>query len=59
MLRSTSAPIIRGVGARGLGQALREAMSLWENTDPPALFIILRVTVAAVNGGSEKLRTRS
>lgn len=50
--------IIGYVGAGGLGQEFREAMSLQEYTDLSALFIIIFVTVIIIDTGSEKLRHR-
>ncbi len=50
--------IIGYVGAGGLGQEFREAMSLQEYTDLSALFIIIFVTVIVIDYGSEKLRHR-
>ena len=48
--------IIGYVGAGGLGQELRTAMSLQEYTDLSALFIIILVTVIIIDFASEKLR---
>lgn len=48
--------IIGYVGAGGLGQEFREALSLQEYTDLSALFIIIFVTVIVIDYGSEKLR---
>ncbi len=48
--------IIGYVGAGGLGQEFREAMSLQEYTDLSALFVIIFVTVIVIDYGSEKLR---
>ncbi|MBO9465141.1 phosphonate ABC transporter, permease protein PhnE [Tropicibacter sp. R15_0] len=50
--------IIGYVGAGGLGQEFREALSLQEYTDLSALFIIIFVTVIVIDYGSEKLRHR-
>lgn len=50
--------IIGYVGAGGLGQEFRTAMSLQEYTDLSALFVIIFVTVMAIDYGSEKLRHR-
>ncbi|MEL6643366.1 MAG: phosphonate ABC transporter, permease protein PhnE [Pseudomonadota bacterium] len=50
--------IIGYVGAGGLGQELRTAMSLQEYTDLSALFVIILLTVIAIDYGSEKLRHR-
>lgn len=50
--------IIGYVGAGGLGQEIREAMSLQEYTDLSALFIIILVTVGIIDFASEKLRHR-
>ncbi|MEM9474252.1 MAG: phosphonate ABC transporter, permease protein PhnE [Pseudomonadota bacterium] len=50
--------IIGYVGAGGLGQEFRTAMSLQEYTDLSALFIIIFVTVIVIDYGSEKLRHR-
>ncbi|MEL6240572.1 MAG: phosphonate ABC transporter, permease protein PhnE [Pseudomonadota bacterium] len=50
--------IIGYVGAGGLGQEIREAMSLQEYTDLSALFLIIFVTVIVIDYGSEKLRHR-
>ena len=44
------------VGAGGLGQEFREALSLQEYTDLSALFLIIFVTVMVIDYGSEKLR---
>ena len=51
-----SSSIIGYVGAGGLGQEFREAMSLQEYTDLSALFLIILVTVIVIDYGSEKLR---
>ncbi|ALG90651.1 MULTISPECIES: phosphonate ABC transporter, permease protein PhnE [Actibacterium] len=53
-----SSSIIGYVGAGGLGQEFREAMSLQEYTDLSALFLIIFLTVIAIDYGSEKLRHR-
>lgn len=53
-----SSSIIGYVGAGGLGQEIREAMSLQEYTDLSALFLIILATVIAIDHGSEKLRHR-
>ena len=50
--------IIGYVGAGGLGQEFRTAMSLQEYTDLSALFIIIFFTVIVIDYGSEKLRHR-
>ena len=50
--------IIGYVGAGGLGQEFRTAMSLQEYTDLSALFVIILVTVTVIDWGSEKLRHR-
>ncbi|KPP90215.1 MAG: phosphonate ABC transporter, permease protein PhnE [Rhodobacteraceae bacterium HLUCCA08] len=50
--------IIGYVGAGGLGQEFRTAMSLQEYTDLSALFVIIFVTVMAIDYASEKLRHR-
>jgi phosphonate transport system permease protein len=50
--------IIGYVGAGGLGQELRTAISLQEYTDLSALFVIIFVTVMAIDWGSERLRHR-
>jgi phosphonate transport system permease protein len=50
--------IIGYVGAGGLGQELRTAMSLQEYTDLSALFVIILVTVIVIDFASEKLRHR-
>ena len=50
--------IIGYVGAGGLGQEFRTAMSLQEYTDLSALFVIVLVTVIVIDWGSEKLRHR-
>lgn len=51
-----SSSIIGYVGAGGLGQELRTAVSLQEYTDLSALFIIIFVAVFVIDWGSEKLR---
>ncbi|WP_172297185.1 phosphonate ABC transporter, permease protein PhnE [Pseudoruegeria sp. HB172150] len=53
-----SSSIIGYVGAGGLGQEIRTAMSFQEYTDLSALFIIIFVTVVIIDYGSEKLRHR-
>lgn len=53
-----SSSIIGYVGAGGLGQEFRTAMSFQEYTDLSALFIIILVTVMLIDYGSEKLRHR-
>ncbi len=53
-----SSSIIGYVGAGGLGQEFREALALQEYTDLSALFLIIFVTVFAIDFGSEKLRHR-
>lgn len=50
--------IIGYVGAGGLGQEFREALSLQEYTDLSALFLIIFATVMVIDYGSEKLRHR-
>ncbi len=50
--------IIGYVGAGGLGQEFRVAMSFQEYTDLSALFVIVFVTVIVIDFGSEKLRHR-
>lgn len=50
--------IIGYVGAGGLGQEFRVAMSFQEYTDLSALFVIIFVTVMVIDYGSEKLRHR-
>lgn len=50
--------IIGYVGAGGLGQEFRTAMSFQEYTDLSALFVIIFVTVMVIDYGSEKLRHR-
>lgn len=53
-----SSSIIGYVGAGGLGQEFRTAMSLQEYTDLSALFVIIFFTVVIIDYGSEKLRHR-
>ena len=53
-----SSTIIGYVGAGGLGQEFRTAMSFQEYTDLSALFVIVLVTVIIIDWGSEKLRHR-
>lgn len=53
-----SSSIIGYVGAGGLGQEFREALSLQEYTDLSALFLIIFLTVVVIDYGSEKLRHR-
>lgn len=50
--------IIGYVGAGGLGQEFRTAMSYQIYTDLSALFVIILVTVMVIDYGSEKLRHR-
>lgn len=50
--------IIGFVGAGGLGQEIRVAMSLQEYTDLSALFLIIFVTVVLIDTISEKVRHR-
>lgn len=50
--------IIGYVGAGGLGQEIRTAMSFQEYTDLSALFVIIFLTVVVIDYGSEKLRHR-
>ena len=50
--------IIGYVGAGGLGQEFRTAMSFQEYTELSALFVIIFVTVMVIDYGSEKLRHR-
>ncbi len=50
--------IIGYVGAGGLGQEIRVAMSFQEYTDLSALFLIILATVILIDYGSEKLRHR-
>lgn len=51
-----SSSIIGYVGAGGLGQEFRTAMSLQEYTDLSALFVITLGTVIVIDYGSERLR---
>ena len=53
-----SSSIIGYVGAGGLGQEFRTALSFQEYTDLSALFLIIFVTVMVIDYGSEKLRHR-
>lgn len=53
-----SSSIIGFVGAGGLGQEIREAMSLQEYTDLSALFLIILGTVILFDFLSERLRHR-
>lgn len=53
-----SSSIIGYVGAGGLGQEFRTALSLQEYTDLSALFVIIFATVMLIDYGSEKLRHR-
>ncbi len=53
-----SSSIIGFVGAGGLGQEIRVAMSLQEYTDLSALFLIIFVTVIVIDMASENLRHR-
>jgi phosphonate transport system permease protein len=53
-----SSSIIGYVGAGGLGQEFRTAVSLQEYTDLSALFVIIFATVMLIDYGSEKLRHR-
>lgn len=53
-----SSSIIGYVGAGGLGQELRTAMSLQEYTDLSALFVIILATVIVIDRASERLRHR-
>lgn len=53
-----SSSIIGYVGAGGLGQEFRTAMSFQEYTDLSALFVIIFITVVIIDYGSEKLRHR-
>ncbi|AJE45798.1 phosphonate ABC transporter, permease protein PhnE [Celeribacter indicus] len=55
-LNVRSSSIIGYVGAGGLGQEFRIAMSFQEYTDLSALFLIILVTVIVIDYGSEKLR---
>lgn len=51
-----SSSIIGYVGAGGLGQEFRTAMSFQEYTDLSALFVIILLTVVCIDYGSERLR---
>ena len=53
-----SSAIIGYVGAGGLGQELRVAMTLQEYTDLSALFLIILGTVVAIDWASARLRHR-
>lgn len=53
-----SSSIVGYVGAGGLGQEFRTALSFQEYTDLSALFLIILVTVTLIDYGSEKLRHR-
>lgn len=53
-----SSSIIGYVGAGGLGQEFRTAMSFQEYTDLSALSLIILVTIMVIDYGSEKLRHR-
>ncbi|WP_373050687.1 phosphonate ABC transporter, permease protein PhnE [Thalassovita aquimarina] len=53
-----SSSIIGYVGAGGLGQEIRTAMSFQEYTDLSALFLIIFAMVGLIDFGSEKLRHR-
>ena len=53
-----SSSIIGYVGAGGLGQEFRTALSFQEYTDLSALFLIIFATVIVIDYGSEKLRHR-
>jgi phosphonate transport system permease protein len=53
-----SSSIIGYVGAGGLGQEIRTAMSLQEYTDLSALFVIILITVTIIDFASERLRHR-
>lgn len=53
-----SSSIIGYVGAGGLGQELRTAISLQEYTDLSALFVIIFATVMVIDWQSERLRHR-
>lgn len=53
-----SSSIIGFVGAGGLGQEIRVAMSLQEYTDLSALFLIIFTTVIVIDMLSEKIRHR-
>ncbi|MDJ1009723.1 MAG: phosphonate ABC transporter, permease protein PhnE [Paracoccaceae bacterium] len=50
--------IIGYVGAGGLGQEIRTALSFQEYTDLSALFVIIFVTVIVIDYASEKVRHR-
>lgn len=50
--------IIGYVGAGGLGQEIRTAMSFQEYTDLSAIFVLIFLTVMVIDYGSEKLRHR-
>jgi phosphonate transport system permease protein len=53
-----SSSIIGYVGAGGLGQEIRTAISMQEYTDLSALFVIVLMTVVVIDYLSEKLRHR-
>jgi phosphonate transport system permease protein len=53
-----SSSVIGYVGAGGLGQEIRTAVSLQEYTDLSALFLIILATVFLLDWGSEKIRHR-
>jgi phosphonate transport system permease protein len=53
-----SSSIIGYVGAGGLGQEIRTAISLQEYTDLSALFLIILVTVITIDFASERFRHR-
>lgn len=53
-----SSSVIGYVGAGGLGQELRTAISLQEYTDLSALFVIILATVMLIDWGSERVRHR-
>ncbi|CAH1657742.1 phosphonate ABC transporter, permease protein PhnE [Chelatococcus asaccharovorans] len=53
-----SSSVIGYVGAGGLGQEIRTAISMQEYTDLSALFVIILVTVVVIDSASEKLRHR-
>lgn len=53
-----SSSIIGYVGAGGLGQELRTALSLQEYTNLSALFLISFATVIAIDWASERIRHR-
>ena len=57
-INARASSIIGYVGAGGLGQEIREAMSLQEYTDLSALFVIILATVITFDFLSEKLRHR-